>query len=562
MLKQELQEIIKKAVKDNFDVQLEPQIERPREEGYGDYSSNAALILFKKYQVSRQSRGSPKAASSKYHVWKTSSELAEEIVKILNTKYLIQNTFDKVEIAGPGFINFYISSEYLQSQIPKIIEEGKNYGSSTLGKGKKARVEFVSANPTGPLHFGNARGGPIGDAIANVLSFSGFTVLREYLDNDRGNQVLELGKTIAAKAGLINVLEEELTYKGEYTKELAEKLKSKIDKDIPDEEIIEKAGELGVGIMFEEIIKDCEAMGIKFDKIVHESELQKEAPEVLDSLEKRGLIKKYEGATWFAPNDEYLKDKDAVVVKSDGIYTYFATDIVYHTEKFSSGYDLVIDVFGSNTSGHVPKLKALAAASGLPLNKFIVIMYQFVRIKRGSDIVKMSKRAGNFVTVKEVVDEVGKDALRFFILSTRPETHMDFDLELAKKKANENPVFYVQYANARISSILANSKFKIQNSKLQLKVQNLLKEKTELDLIRELTKFPELINEIAGNFEVHKLTTYATSLADKFHRFYEAERVISEDEKLTNARLELVKATQITLQNTFNLLGISAPEKM
>lgn len=501
-------------------------LQTPKDSRFGDYTSNSALVLAKK-------------------LGKNPMEVAREIVEKIGKVEGVE----KIEVVAPGFINFWLSKEVLQEEVAEIVKLGKNYGSSQIGKGKKARVEFVSANPTGPLHFGNARGGPIGDSIANVLKFCGFEVLREYIDNDRGNQVLELGKTIAARAGLIKVREEELTYKGEYINELATKVRGKLKGLKSEGEIIEKAGQEGVKLVFSEIIKDCEAMGIKFDYLVHESDLQKKAGEALDRLSKKGLLEKRDGALWFGP--------DGVVVKSDGNYTYFTADVVYHSEKFESGYDLVIDIFGSNTSGHVPKLKALAKALDFPLSKFIVILYQFVRVKRGEEIVKMSKRAGNFVTAREVLDEVGKDAFRYFILSTRPQTHMDFDLELAKKRANENPVFYVQYAHTRISSILKKSKVLPAG-----KVVGLSSSESELELIRELVRFPQVVEEIAQSLEVHKLTTYVLSLADKFHKFYEKERVISEDEELTNARLSLVKATQIVLQNSLHLLGISAPEKM
>lgn len=520
---------------------------RPTDSSHGDFTTSIAFIASAKN----------KEVGIKNKEWENPLEFAQKIADSIIHDSEFMTHFEKIEVAGPGFINFFIAKESLFKNLLEILEKGEKYGSSDLGKGKKARVEFVSANPTGPLHFGNARGGPIGDVISNVLQFCGYEVLREYINNDKGNQVLELGKTIAARAGFIKVKEDELTYKGEYINELAEKVKDKLEGVSSEKEIMEKAGEEGVRLMFKEIIQDCEIMGIKFDHIVHESDLQKKAPEILAELEKKRLLKEYEGATWFAPKSEYLKDKDAVVIKSDGNYTYFTADVVYHKEKFENGYDLVIDVFGSNTSGHIPKLKALAQALHFDLQSFKVILYQFVRIKRGDKILKMSKRAGNFVTAREVLDEVGKDALRYFILSTRPETHMDFDLELAKKRANENPVYYVQYAHARICSILAKSGTNISSVN-----QSLLNSETEVDLIRHLVKFPQLVEEIAGSFEVHKLTTYAFSLADKFHRFYEQERVISQDKELTNARLCLAKATQIALKNTLNLLGISAPEKM
>ena len=418
------------------------------------------------------------------------------------------------------------------------------------------------------MHFGNARGGPIGDSLASVLEFCGYQVLREYIDNDRGNQVCDLGKTLAARAGFIKVNKADLVYQGAYTKEIAQKIKPKIGRitNLSERQIIQKAGEVGVAILFKEIIADIADMGIKYDLVVHESDLQKEAAKVLSGLEKKGLLVKKEGAVWFAPRNEFLKDKDAVVIKSDGSYTYFTADVVYHQQKFASGYNLVVDIFGSNTVGHVPKLKSLAQALGFDLSKFKVILYQFVRIKRGNEVVKMSKRAGNFVTVREVLDEVGRDATRFFILMHDANSHIDFDLDLARKKSKENPVYYVQYANARICSILTKAKRQTTNAKIDYPLPTthyqLLTTNYELDLIKQITRLPELVEDIGQSFAVHRLTTYAIELADSFHKFYENCQVLGTGGDLESARLSLILATKIALFNTLKLLGVSAPEKM
>lgn len=539
MIKKEIIFALKRAFGELDLKGVEPTLTHQSNSLHGDYSSNVALVLAKKLK-------------------QDPLELAKKIKKQLEVDKQKREVIEKIEVAGPGFINFWIFPKYLQEQISEIIKAKKQFGSSKIGFGKKARVEFVSANPTGPLHFGNARGGPIGDALASVLEFCGWKVLREYLDNDRGNQILELGKTLAAKAGLISAPEEELAYKGEYIKELAVKIKPQIKRGLSEQEIVVKAGELSVKILFSEIIKDCKDMGINFDYIVHESDLQKQAPRVLDYLGERGVLNKAEGALWFAPKNEFLKDREAVVIKSDGSYTYFTADVVYHKEKFDSGYDLVIDVFGSNTSGHVPKLKALAEVLGFDLTKFKVILYQFVRIKKGKKVVKMSKRAGNFVTAREVLEEVGPDALKFFILMHEPNSHIDFDLDLARKKSNQNPVYYVQYAHARISSIFK----KAQRLKITSENLNLLNKQEEIALIKHLIVFPELIEDISCDFGVHRLTTYAVQIADLFHKFYEECQVLSGDKKLAEARLSLVGATQIVLKNTLDLLGIEAPERM
>jgi arginyl-tRNA synthetase len=488
-------------------------------------------------------------------------ELAKKIVSILNTKYKILDIdFDKVEIAAPGFINFYLSRKYLQNQIQSIIEEGDGYGSLNLGKGKKASVEFVSANPTGPLHIGNARGGPLGDSIANVLAKAGYEVTREYLHNDVGGQVEKLGEAIYYTLHPDQKAENyEIQYQGEYIKELAEEVEEEMqdkDQDLSVERFIEEAGKIAVRLMLTEILRDCEDMGIKFNIVRKESDLRREVPQVLEKVKQS--LKEKDGATWFAPQDEFLKDRETVVKKSDGNFTYFASDIAYHAEKMQEN-DLVIDVFGSNHYGHVPRLKAVVKALGFNPDMLRVTLYQWVRLKRGEEVIKMSKRAGNFVTAREVLDEVGKDALRFFLLTPRSQTHMDFDMELAKKKASDNPVFYVQYAYSRICSIFKKApEFKVQNE-ADLSFLTTLE---EIELIRHLLKLPYLIEESIKTLEVNTLTTYALEIANLFHRFYETQTVISKDEKLTQARLALLKATQITLKNTLGLLGVTAPEHM
>jgi len=513
-------------------------VEKPKDALHGDFSANIAMALAKSLK-------------------KNPLELAQDIVEKLGNA---NSEFAKIESAAPGFINFYLSQKYLQAQVQSIIEAGDNYASLTLGKGKKASVEFVSANPTGPLHIGNARGGPLGDSIANVLAKAGYEVTREYLHNDVGGQVEKLGEAIYYTLHPDQKSENyEVQYQGEYIKELAKDAEEEMqdkDQDLAVEQFMEEAGKIAVGLMLSEILKDCEDMGIKFNVIRKESDLRREVPQVLEKVKQS--LKEKDGATWFAPQDEFLKDRETVVKKSDGGFTYFASDIVYHAEKMARN-DLVIDVFGSNHYGHVPRLKAVVKALGFNPNTLRVTLYQWVRLKRGEEVVKMSKRAGNFVTAREVLDEVGKDAFRFFLLTPRSQTHMDFDLELAKKKASDNPVFYVQYAYSRICSIFKKApEFKIQNEA----DLSLLKASEETELIRHLLKLPYLIEESVKTLEVNPLTTYCLEIANLFHRFYETQTVISKDEKLTQARLALLKATQITLKNTLSLLGVSAPEHM
>ena len=547
MMREQIKKDIAKAIS-NFKFPIsnaEIEVTRTSDPEFGDFATNLPL------KISRGSKQSPME----------SARLLADSLKDL--PYV-----EKLEVKEPGFINFFLKNEVWQKQVEDVLNRGSKYGANEIAKGQKARVEFVSANPTGPLHFGNARGGPIGDSLASVLEFCGYQVLREYIDNDRGNQVCDLGKTLAARAGFIKVNKADLVYQGAYTKEIAQKIKPKIGRitNLSERQIIQKAGEVGVAILFKEIIADIADMGIKYDLVVHESDLQKEAAKVLSGLEKKGLLVKKEGAVWFAPRNEFLKDKDAVVIKSDGSYTYFTADVVYHQQKFASGYNLVVDIFGSNTVGHVPKLKSLAQALGFDLSKFKVILYQFVRIKRGNEVVKMSKRAGNFVTVREVLDEVGRDATRFFILMHDANSHIDFDLDLARKKSKENPVYYVQYANARICSILTKAKRQTTNAKIDYPLPTthyqLLTTNYELDLIKQITRLPELVEDIGQSFAVHRLTTYAIELADSFHKFYENCQVLGTGGDLESARLSLILATKIALFNTLKLLGVSAPEKM
>src|SRR3989344_1586719 len=489
------------------------KVEFPKDKSHGDLSSNIALALFKN---SKSQYSSPLA-------------LAKDLVEKLEKQKEILEDFEKIEAVEPGFVNFYYSNKYLSAQTQKIIEEDKEYGSIDIGKGKSASVEYVSANPTGPLHIGNARGGPMGDIIANVLSYAGYKVTREYLHNDIGGQVEKLGESIYY---VLNSSEKpkdyEIQYKGEYVYDLAKKVNTKLH-----------------------------TQKLSKDEVIKESELQKDIPKVLDKL--KSSLKTSEGALWFAPSDEYLKDRETVVRKSNGKYTYFASDIVYHNQKLMQS-DVVIDILGANHSGHVPKLFAIAKALGHDPENLKVILYQNVRLKKGQETFKMAKRLGNIVTAREVLQEVGKDAFRFFLSMQNNQSHIDFDIELAKKKANENPVFYVQYAYTRICSIFA----KIKDNKSNLKSANLelLKEKEELDLMRTLLQFPSLIEQVSHNFAVNLITNYSLELANAFHRFYEKHQVLSVQSELKNARLALLKATQITLKNTLDLLGISAPEKM
>lgn len=527
------------------------ELMRPTDLNNGDYSTNLALKIGTRDQrpETRGKIDDKKDAQGRHSVSQSPNEFAKKIADSLKNQPYIE----KLEVAGPGFINFFIKPDFWQSEVEKVLKEGSKYGSNTLGKSKKARVEFVSANPTGPMHFGNARGGPIGDVLASVLEFSGYSIIREYYHNDLGVQVEKLGESIinVSAGGKL----EDQEYKGEYVRDLGREIGKVSDS--------KEAGQRAVEILLKMAISDCADMGIKFDQVYAESDFVKsgKTKTVVEALKKNGFLKESEGAVWFAPNDKFLEDRETVVVKSDGNYTYFANDIAYHKEKFQDDPGLVIDIFGANHHGHVPRLQAVIESLGFDVDKFHVILYQWVRFKRGGELVKMSKRAGTFVTAKEVLDEIGRDALRFFILMHDANSPIDFDLDLAREKSNKNPVYYVQYAHARICSILAKAgnDEKLENKSVDY---GLLSSKYELDLIKQITRLPEVVEDASKNLSVNQLTTFARALADDFHAFYEKCKVISDKDELTTARLALVKATKITFENCLGLLGISAPEKM
>ncbi len=516
------------------------EVIRPDNPEYGDYSTNVALKLASRIKQSPR-----------------------EFAKKLADRLKRQPYVEKLEVADPGFLNFFIKGEVWQKQVGEVLKQGDKFGSNDFGKGKSARVEFVSANPTGPLHFGNARGGPIGDVLASVLEFCGFRVLREYYHNDIGGQVVKLGQSIinVKRGGDLNDQE----YKGEYILDLIKQIK-KISNFKFQISNSKKAGEVAVAIVLEDVIKDCQDMGINFDKIYKESEFisSGKTEKALKALEKKKALKKHEGATWFAPHDKWLNDRETVVVKSDGDFTYLANDVAYHKLKFEDKAELVIDVLGSNHHGHVPRLRAVVESLGYDTDKFKVILYQWVRFKSTGELIKMSKRSGTFVTAREVLDEIGRDVLRFFILMHDAATHIDFDLDLAKEKSAKNPVYYVQYAHARIASILSKAKRLATNAKKAESTVNfeLLTDLHELALIKQVSRLPELVEDIAWNFAVNQLTTYAVGLADSFHKFYENIRVLEENREVREARLALITATKITFENTLKLLGVSAPSKM
>jgi len=501
-------------------------VEHPEQKNYGDYSTNVAL------RVAGSVRKSPK-----------------EIADLIISKLKDENVFEKVETAGPGFINFFIFKKYLQSQLDVIFKEKEKFGKSKIGNGKKINVEFISANPTGPLTLGNGRGGFCGDVLANVLEKAGYKVAREYYINDIGGQIKKLGHSVIG--------DEFAVYKGDYIEDLKKRIKEKNP---------EMAGARAAEIILNEMIKPTvKRMGIKFDKWFSEKSLYQkgQVDKAIKLLKDKNLAYEKEDALWFK-STEFGDDKDRVLIKADGEKTYFASDIAYLKDKIKRGFEIMIFFLGADHYGYVPRLKAIAQALGFEKENIKAIVMQLVRLFKNGKEVKMSKRAGVYVTLDELLDEVGSDVTRFFFLLRNPDSHLNFDLNLAKEQSEKNPVYYIQYAYARIHSILANSKLKAQSSKLQLKTQNLklLNHSSELGLIKQLIRLPEIVEDIAKDYQVQRLPQYALDLADSFHQFYENCRVISEDKDLTSARLALAVATRIVLENTFKLMGITAPERM
>ncbi len=543
MIREELAKKITEAIAQKFEghdtlgFSMEPSV-HPE---HGDYASNVALLLGK--NLSR----SPLDVA---HI------LAEELSK--NTEI-----FAKVETAAPGFINFYLSPDILFTEFKNILREENKYGGSDKNSGKKARVEYVSANPTGPLHIGNARGGPLGESICRVLEKTGYKVLREYYHNDTGTQVEKMGDTLWYWYQKLLGLETEFPeggYLGEYLREVAETAVSQLGKDLKKGDL-ERLTRFGLEQIFKENSDTLNRLRIKFDSVVKESELLSsgKTAKIVEELKKKGVAKEKEGAIWFSPKTGILEDdQDSVLIRSTGQPTYFASDAAYHKEKFSSGYDLVVDILGSNHHGHVPRLKALAEVFEFDPAKFLAVLYQYVRVKKDGVAVKMSKRAGTYVTAKEILDEVGADSVTFFFLMNNTDSHMDFDLNLAREQSQKNPVFYVQYAHARISSILQKATFQgFAEENLKL-----LDKEEELQLIKHLLKFPEVVDDTARDFQVQRLPRHALEIARAFHNFYEKHRVITDNPDLSEARLMLVSATQIILKNLFQLMNISLPEKM
>jgi len=475
---------------------------------------------------------------------------------------------DRIWVAEPGFINFTLRDDWLSSEVESVLAARESYGDIELGKGNKVQLEFVSVNPTGPLHVGHGRGAVLGSTLANVLTISGYAVEKEYYINDMGTQIDNFGRSLYARYR--QCLDKEAAippagYHGNYMIDLAEEIvQEQGDKylSLHESEAISQLAKIGTDKMLQGIEQDLLLLNVVFDNWFSEKSLFQDGQydRVMELLQSKGYMAKKENATWFE-SSALGEDKDNVLVRSDGSPTYFASDIAYHYNKFlERKFDQVIDIWGADHQGHVPRMKAVLKALGSDPERFKVIICQLVTLRRGKEIVKVSKRSGDIITLKEVIDEVGSDACRFIFLSRSADSQMDFDIELAKRQSADNPVYYVQYAHARIASILqlANQR-EIDCSQGDV---SLLTTEPELTLIRRLILLPEIVEQVAGTLEPHHLPYYAQDLATVFHSFYKQCRVVTENEALTKARLKLVKATQIALAKVLHRMGMRAPEKM
>lgn len=520
-------------------------IETPKDEKNGDFSTNLAM------QLTRILRQNPR-------------KIAEAIVGGIDLPGLVE----RVEIAGPGFINFYLVPGWLNRVLPAIQEEDADYGKSNAGGGERVQVEFVSANPTGLLHMGNARGGALGDTLAAVLNEAGYVCDKEYYINDAGNQVENLGKSVEARYfELLGRDDYQIPEDGYHGKDIIATAQRLLDEkgeslvDLSEAERRELMKNYALKEKVAGIRGSLENFGVVFDNWFSEQSLHDAGSvhEVVDILREKGYVYEKDGAQWLRATD-WGEEKDEVLVRSNGTPTYFAADIAYHRDKFERGYKRLINIWGADHHGHVARLKGAMTALGYPGDDITVILMQLVRLYRGGEIVKMSKRSGKYVTLDELIEEVGKEAARFFFIMRSPDSALDFDLDLAKAESSDNPVYYVQYAHARICSILSVAGGKTpQAADVDL---SLLTEENERVLIRKLAEWPQEVADAARELAPYHLAYYAKELANAFHSFYNSCKVLTDDAALRDARLALVDCTRITLRNVLTLLGLSAPERM
>ncbi|MBP7331101.1 MAG: Arginine--tRNA ligase [Firmicutes bacterium ADurb.Bin373] len=526
-----------------------PQItvEAPREKDHGDFATNLAMLL------ARPARMAPRRAA-----------------EILAQNFSAGTWVERVEIAGPGFINFYLKPGWVYLALPRIVSQGERYGSVDIGRGSKVQVEFVSANPTGLLHMGNARGAALGDSIAAILKFTGYDVTREFYINDAGNQIENLAFSLEARylqlAGQDIPVPED-GYHGEDIIATCISFREKYGDSYTAAAGKDRRAALAA-FALEEKLKSIKNVlsnfGVDYDVWFSEQSLH-DAGAVQDTLrflQEKGCVYEHEGALWFKATD-FGADKDEVLIRSNGLPTYLASDIAYHRNKLQRGFAWIIDIWGADHHGHVPRMKAAVKALGYDPAALEVVIMQLVRLYKGGEIVRMSKRSGQFVTLEDLIEEVGRDAARYFFVMRGADSHLDFDLDLARSESNENPVYYIQYAHARICSIMRQLEEQGGQAPDPGSVDySLLVEEYELALARKLADFPGEVATAAAGLAPQRIARYLHELAGLLHSFYNSHRVIIPEKDISAARLVLVEATRITLKNGLALLGINAPERM
>jgi arginyl-tRNA synthetase len=546
-LKQEIMAAVIKAQLATEDQIPDVILETPKDKAHGDYSTNMAM------QLTRIAKKAPRM-------------IAEALIEHFDQG---KASIEKMEIAGPGFINFYMNNQYLTDLIPNVLESGDQYGETTVGNQQKIQVEFVSANPTGDLHLGHARGAAVGDSLCNILAKAGYDVSREYYINDAGNQINNLARSVEARYFQALGLEKEMPedgYHGEDIIGIGKKLAEEYGIEFVQKEAQERFDffrEYGLKYEMAKLKQDLEDFRVRFDVWYSETSLYHNGKieNALAALRENGHIYEEDGATWFR-STALGDDKDRVLIKNDGSFTYLTPDIAYHKDKLERGFEKLINIWGADHHGYIPRMKAAIQALGYDREALEVEIIQLVHLYKDGEKMKMSKRTGKAVTMRDLVEEVGLDATRYFFAMRSADTHLDFDLDLAVSQSNENPVFYAQYAHARISSILRQGEEQgftfTSNADF-----NLIETEKEIDVLKKIGEFPLAVGEAAEKRMPHRITNYIFELASAFHSFYNADKVLdAENPERTKARLALIKAVQITLKNALALIGVSAPEKM
>ncbi|MFH0715976.1 arginine--tRNA ligase [Staphylococcus delphini] len=546
-VKQTLIQEIEKSIQQANIVESIPEIkiEIPKDTKNGDYATNIAMVLTK------LAKRNPR-------------EIAQLIVDHLDTEAA---HVKKIDIAGPGFINFYLDSSYLNAVIDQALEQDTQFGCVAESKNEKILVEYVSANPTGDLHIGHARNAAVGDTLCNILDAAGYDVTREYYINDAGNQITNLAKSIEAR--YLQHLGQEADmpadgYHGQDIKNIGADLAEKQPNlmDLSDDERLKTFRQLGVDYEMAKLKQDLADFNIHFDNWFSETSLYEkgEIKAVLERMKDNGYTYEQDGATWLRTTD-FKDDKDRVLIKKDGTYTYFLPDIAYHYDKFQRGNDKLINLFGADHHGYINRLKASLETFGVDSDRLEIQIMQMVRLMQDGEEVKMSKRTGNAITLREIMDEVGIDAARYFLTMRSADTHFDFDMALAKEQSQDNPVYYAQYAHARICSILRQAEAQGYQVEKGADYQTITNDKA-IELLKKVAEFEPMIEGAAEARAPHRVTNYIQDLAAHFHKFYNAEKVLTEDQAKTKAHLALIDAVRITLRNALQLVGVTAPEQM